>query len=336
MTKGQVEQWFLERWYRPEPVVWLRPLEALFRLVTAMRRLGYRLGLLKSESVGVPVLVVGNITVGGTGKTPLVLHLAECLQHRGIRVGIVSRGYGGTETVQKVTPDSPPAEVGDEPLLLARRSGVPVWIGADRVAAARELVAAGVQIIISDDGLQHYRLIRDAEIVVIDGQRGLGNGACIPAGPLREGPARLREVDMVVVNGDHEGRHPGALVMGLRPDGVLSVNGQGVRRSLDSFAGKTVHALAGIGNPERFFDSLRRQNIRVLPSPLPDHSRILAADLTFHDRHEILMTEKDAVKCREFAGQNAWYVPVTAQFCDSDQARLSRLLDDLITRIPRG
>ncbi|MDH3401865.1 MAG: tetraacyldisaccharide 4'-kinase [Chromatiales bacterium] len=336
MTKDQVEQWFLERWYRPKPVVWLRPLEALFRLVSAMRRLGYRLGLLKSESVGVPVLVVGNITVGGTGKTPLVLHLAECLQHRGVRVGIVSRGYGGSETVQKVTPDSLPADVGDEPLLLARRSGVPVWIGADRVAAARELVAEGVQTIISDDGLQHYRLARDAEIVVIDGQRSLGNGACIPAGPLRESPARLREVDMVVVNGDHEGRHPGSLVMGLRPDSVLPVNGRGARRSLDSFAGQTVHALAGIGNPERFFDSLRQQNIKVLPSPLPDHSRIMAADLTFDDRHEILMTEKDAVKCHEFAGSNAWYVPVTAQFSDSDQARLSRLLDDLIKCIPGG
>lgn len=336
MTKSKLEHWFLERWYGPGPVIWLRPFEALFRLVTAMRRLGYSLGLLKSESVGVPVLIVGNIAVGGTGKTPLVLHLAECLQHRGIRVGIVSRGYGGSETVQKVTAESLPAQVGDEPLLLARRSGVPVWIGADRVAAARELVAAGVQCIISDDGLQHYRLARDAEIVVIDGQRGLGNGACIPAGPLRETPARLREVDIVVVNGDHEGRHPGALVMDLRPDGVLPVNGQGGARSLDSFAGKTVHALAGIGNPERFFDSLRQQKINVLPTPLPDHSRIQAADLVFDDSHEVLMTEKDAVKCREFAGSNAWYVPVTAKFGDSDQARLSRMLDDLITRIPRG
>ena len=171
---------------------------------------------------------------------------------------------------------------------------------------------------------------------MIDGQRSLGNGACIPAGPLRESPARLREVDMVVVNGDHEGRHPGSLVMGLRPDSVLPVNGRGARRSLDSFAGQTVHALAGIGNPERFFDSLRQQNIKVLPSPLPDHSRIMAADLTFDDRHEILMTEKDAVKCHEFAGSNAWYVPVTAQFSDSDQARLSRLLDDLIKCIPGG
>jgi len=301
-----------------------------------MRRLAYRAGMLKSESCGVPVVVVGNITVGGTGKTPLVLHLSECLQHRGIRVGIVSRGYGGSETVQRVTPESRAADVGDEPLLLARRSGVPVWIGADRVAAARELVAAGVQCIISDDGLQHYRLARDAEIIVIDGERGLGNGACIPAGPLRESPARLREVDMVVVNGDHEGRQPGALVMSLRADGVLPVNGQGERRSLDSFAGKTVHAVAGIGNPERFFDSLRRRKINVLPSPLPDHARILPANLDFDDTHEILMTEKDAVKCQDFAGSHAWFVPVTAEFGGSDQARLSRLLDDLITRIPRG
>jgi tetraacyldisaccharide 4'-kinase len=336
VKKDQLERWFVERWYRPQPVIWLRPLEALFRLVTAMRRLAYRLGLLKSESVGVPVLVVGNITVGGTGKTPLVLHLSECLQHRGIRVGIVSRGYGGSETVQQVTAESSAAEVGDEPLLLARRSGVSVWVGKDRVAAARELAAQGVQIIISDDGLQHYRLSRDAEIVVVDGQRGLGNGACIPAGPLRESSARLREVDMVVANGDHEGRHPGALVMELRPDGVLPVNGQGQKRSLDSFAGQMVHGLAGIGNPERFFDLLRRHKIKVLPRPLPDHSRILPSDLGFNDENDILMTEKDAVKCRKFAGSNAWYVPVTAQFDTSDQARLSRLLDELITRIPRG
>lgn len=336
MREGRLERWFLEHWYRPEPIIWLRPLEALFRLVTAMRRLAYRAGLLKSESCGVPVVVVGNITVGGTGKTPLVLHLAQCLQHRGIRVGIVSRGYGGSETVQRVSAESNPADVGDEPLLLARRSGVPVWIGADRLAACRELVAAGVQCILSDDGLQHYRLTRDAEIVVIDGQRGLGNGACIPAGPLRESAARLREVEMVVVNGNPEGKYPGALVMDLEPEGVLSVNGLGERRSLDSFAGKTVHALAGIGNPERFFDSLRQRKINVLPSPLPDHSTILPADLDFGDGYEILMTEKDAVKCQEFAGSNAWYVPITAQFTDSDQARLSRLLGDLITRIPRG
>lgn len=336
MGKGRLERWFLERWYRPEAIIWLRPLEALFRLVTAVRRLAYRTGFVKSESCGVPVLVVGNITVGGTGKTPLVLHLAECLQHRGIRVGIVSRGYGGSESVQRVTAESAPEDVGDEPLLLARRSGAPVWIGADRLEASRELVASGVQCIISDDGLQHYRLARDAEIVVIDGQRGLGNGACIPAGPLRESASRLREVDMVVVNGEHQANHPGALLMGLRPDGVLPVNGRGERRSLESFAGQKVHAVAGIGNPERFFETLRQQKIDVEPTPLPDHARIGPEDLDFGDGHEILMTEKDAVKCRDFAGSNAWFVPVTAQFSEPDQARLSRLLDDLIQRIPRG
>lgn len=336
MSKGLLERWFLERWYRPEPIIWLRPVEALFRLLTAIRRLAYGKGLLKSESCGVPVLVVGNITVGGTGKTPLVLHITQCLQNRGIRVGIVSRGYGGSETVGQVTVDSDPAEAGDEPLLLARRSGALVWVGADRLAAARELVAAGAQCIISDDGLQHYRLARDAEIVVIDGQRGLGNGACIPAGPLREAPARLREVDMVVVNGDHAAAYPGALVMSLRCGEVLPVNGQGERRSLESFAGKMVHAVAGIGNPERFFDSLRQRKLSILPSPLPDHAKISPPDLVFDDGYDVLMTEKDAVKCSEFAGDNAWFVPVTAQFGDSDQARLSRLLDDLIKSIPRG
>jgi tetraacyldisaccharide 4'-kinase len=334
VEQGFVERWLLERWYRPSPVLWLRPLEALFRLLAALRRWAYDSGLLKTLSAGVPVLVVGNITVGGTGKTPLVLHLVQALKKRGIRVGIVSRGYGGKGELRLVKPDSKASDVGDEPVLLARRSDVPVFVGRDRVAAARELVAMGVQCIISDDGLQHYRLARQAQIAVLDGRRGLGNRACLPAGPLREPAERLARMDLVVVNGEGVGNIPGAVVMKLEPGSVLPVSGNNTPRTLQSFAGETVHAMAGIGNPERFFDSLRRQGISVLPRPMRDHSPIVASDLAFPDQLEILMTEKDAVKCSEYPGISAWYVPVTARFSDPDHARLDNLLDQFLTYLP--
>ncbi|MCJ7556632.1 MAG: tetraacyldisaccharide 4'-kinase [Gammaproteobacteria bacterium] len=334
VKQGSGERWLLDRWYGPEPVLWLRPLEAMFRLLVALRRWAYKVGLLKTLSPGVPVLVVGNITVGGTGKTPLVLHLAKTLKQRGIRVGIVSRGYGGTGELRLVKPDSLAADVGDEPLLLARRSDVPVCVGRDRVAAARKLVAMGVQCIISDDGLQHYRLARQIQIAVLDGRRGLGNGACLPAGPLREPVQRLAQMDLVVVNGSEVENIPDVVVMNLEPDGVLPVNGNTPPRTLQSFAGETVHALAGIGNPERFFESLRRQGISVLPRPMSDHSTIEDSDLVFPDKHEILMTEKDAVKCVGYFGTNSWYVPVTASFSDPDQTRLNNLLDRFLTDLP--
>ena len=334
MEQGFVERWLLERWYRPKPVLWLRPLEALFRLLAALRRWAYDSGLLKTLSAGVPVLVVGNITVGGTGKTPLVLHLAQVLKRRGVRVGIVSRGYGGKGELRLVKPDSLAADVGDEPVLLARRSGVPVYVGPDRVAAARQLVALRVQCIISDDGLQHYRLARQVQIAVLDGRRGLGNGACLPAGPLREPAQRLGQMDLVVVNGGEAENIPGAVVMNLEPDGVLPVNGKDSPRTLESFAGETVHAMAGIGNPERFFENLRRQGISVLPRPMSDHSAIVASDLVFPDKLEILMTEKDAVKCTGYSGTKAWYVPVAARFSEPDHARLNNLLDRFLTHLP--
>ena len=334
MEQGSGERWLLNRWYGEEPILWLRPLEAVFRLLAGLRRWAYKVGLLKVVSPGVPVLVVGNITVGGTGKTPLVLHLAQMLKQRGIRVGIVSRGYGGAGDVRLVRPDSLAADVGDEPLLLARRTDVPVCVGRDRVAAARQLVAMGVQCIISDDGLQHYRLARQAQIAVLDSTRGLGNGACLPAGPLREPVQRLAQMDLVVVNGAGMDNIPDGVVMQLEPDGVLPVNGNAPSRTLESFAGETVHAMAGIGNPDRFFESLRRQGIGVLPRPMRDHSVIEASDLVFPDQYEILMTEKDAVKCIGYPGANAWYVPVSARFNDPDRARLNNLLDQLLTYPP--
>lgn len=330
MFREKLERRLLESWYGPAPIAWLRPLEMLFRLVTWLRRLAYDSGFFRALRVGAPVLVVGNITVGGTGKTPLVLYLARQLAARGVAVGIVSRGYGGDGQPAMVTADSDPARVGDEPLLLARRSGVPVRVGPDRVDAARRLVEAGARFIISDDGLQHYRMQRDVEIAVVDGERGLGNGACLPAGPLREPSWRLGQTDLVVVNG------PGPALQGavvtMRLEGTLARQVAGDRsRPLDSFRGDTVHALAGIGNPDRFFASLRDRGLTVLPGPRPDHAALTAADLDFGDQHAVLMTEKDAVKCEAFADENTWYVPVEASFSPADERRLQALLDDWTT-----
>jgi tetraacyldisaccharide 4'-kinase len=296
----------------------------------------YEHGVLRTCHIEVPVLVVGNISVGGTGKTPLVLYLVEALKKRGYQAGIVSRGYGGSGQLQHVSAQSQAVEVGDEPLLLARRSGSPVCVARDRVAAARSLLARGVQCIISDDGLQHYRMARQAQVAVLDGQRGLGNGACLPAGPLREPGSRLAQMDLVVVNGGRLAGFPDALTMNLVPGDAQPVAGNGQSRPLESFSGQTVHALAGIGNPARFFDVLRSRNIKVLPHPRPDHAALTASDLEFQDQHQILMTEKDAVKCSGFAGPNAWYVPVTAMFDDSDSARLDQLLDEFCIHIPGG
>lgn len=300
--------------------VTLLPVSLLFAAVAALRRLAYRTGILASERVGVPVIVVGNITVGGTGKTPLVLWLAEALRGRGRRPGIVSRGYGArTRVPRAVRPEDAPDVAGDEPLLLARRSGAPVWIGRDRVAAARALLAAHPEcdLLISDDGLQHYRLRRDAEIAVIDG-RGAGNGWHLPAGPLREPVARLARVDALVINGE---RLPAGLV-DVPPVPAFSMRlvGERFRRLGDAsqtcgpeaFAGLRLHALAGIGHPQRFFDHLAALGLRAVPHVFPDHHAYAAEDLAFEGADALLMTEKDAVKCAAFAPSNAWVLPVAA------------------------
>ncbi len=260
-----------------------------------------------------PVIVVGNISVGGTGKTPLVIWLATVLEDNGYRPGVISRGYGGRASVwpQLVTSDSDPALVGDEPILIARRTRCPIAVAPRRNAAARALLEAhGCDVLISDDGLQHYGLLRDIEIAVIAGERGLGNGWCLPAGPLREPPSRLREVDFVVTQGRVL---DGSLVMRLHGEQALNLLDPCVVQPLEAFAGRRIHAVAGIGNPKRFFDDLARIGLELNAHPFPDHHRFTAADLEFGDEHPVLMTEKDAVKCRAFAKAHHWYVPVTAQ-----------------------
>src|SRR5688572_6372530 len=249
-------------WYGPTGPVWLAPLSWLYGAIMSARNFLYRIGLRHRVRVGAPVIVVGNITVGGTGKTPLVAWLASRIAETGMKVAVVSRGYGGrARGVTRVTMHSRPSEVGDEPLLLARRAQATVFVGKDRVAAAKQAVNDGADIVLSDDGLQHLRLIRDCEIVVIDGQRGFGNGSRLPRGPLRESPRRLRRVNAVVVNGAITapgfklprfvtGTH---FVMHMRPGDARPVTGGAGLRALSSFRGAGVHAVAAIGNPQRFF-----------------------------------------------------------------------------------
>lgn len=311
-----------EIWYgrTPPPVHW-RLTSWLYQALSELRRRCYRLGLLKSRHPGIPVIVVGNITAGGTGKTPLVLWVADALQQAGHRPGVVSRGYGGShgKGLLDVHSDTDPALAGDEPVLIARRSGLPVVVGRDRPAAARRLAEdLGATVVIADDGLQHYALRRDIEICVLDGGRRLGNERLLPAGPLREPPRRLASVDFVVAHGE---AREGETAMSLELEDAVSLAGDG-HRALSSFRGRTVHAVAGVGNPRRFFAALESLGLEVLPHPFPDHHPFNAEDLAFGDAHPVLMTEKDAVKCLRLGLNDAWYVPASAQLPEVFRERL--------------
>jgi tetraacyldisaccharide 4'-kinase len=317
-------------WYRLSPLsVLLYPLSLVFRLAVAVRRLAFRLGALPSARAAVPVIVVGNLTVGGTGKTPLVLALVEALRARGLRPGILSRGYGGASaSPRQVAAGDDPGLSGDEPVLLAERSGCPVWVGADRVAAARALVAAHPEcsVILCDDGLQHYRLRRDFEIAVED-ERGAGNGLLLPAGPLRE--PESRRVDATVVNCGEPGR--GKFAMRLIASGLYRVGDAPARLLPSDLAGKRLHAVAGIGNPGRFFATLSRMGLAFSPHPFPDHHAFAAGDLQFPDCDLVLMTEKDAVKCRRFGRRDLVAVRVEAEV---DPALAELILERIRGRAP--
>jgi len=323
-----LHDWLQRVWYANHPAgVLLLPVSWLFGAVVFSRRWLYRIRLLRPVDVGCPVVVVGNVSVGGTGKTPLTLWLALQLRAAGLRPGIVMRGYGGSARGPRlVAADAMIDEVGDEALLLARRSGCPLAIGADRVAAARLLVERKVDVILADDGLQHLKLWRVAEIVVIDGERRFGNRRLLPAGPLREPLRRLAEVDALVVNG-HAVAGPEIPMSLLATDAVTLVGGS--RRALAHFVPGPVHAVAGIGNPVRFFRTLEAHGIRVIPHAFPDHHRLSREDLEFGDSLPVLMTEKDAVKCESFAQPRHWFVPVDAVL-DRDDGR--ELLDLVMRR----
>jgi tetraacyldisaccharide 4'-kinase len=328
----------LERtWYRATPwwplvTAALLPFAGTFALVSGLRRWAYRTGRMRTVTLPVPVVVVGNLTAGGTGKTPLVLWLAHALQRRGYSPGILSRGYGGDANQSVEVRGTATADrVGDEPLLLARASGCPVWIGADRSAAGAGLLAAHPRcdVLIADDGLQHYRLARQVEIAVVDGDRRYGNRLPLPAGPLREPVARLERVDAVVINGaamDDVDRTLAA----SRPAFAMALIGTRLRNlaeparlaDLASLRGRPLHAVAGIGNPQRFFDQLSQQGLCVTPHPFPDHHAYRAEELDFGDDAPILMTEKDAVKCEAFARTHWWVLEAGL--------RLEPGLDDLV------
>jgi len=321
MSKGapQTPAW----WFGDASVpVWARLLAPVYAGVTALRRRLYRGGLLRRRKVEVPVVVIGNLAAGGAGKTPLTIAVVQKLREAGWRPGVASRGYGRQDeaTPRWVTAETAPAEGGDEPVLVARRLAVPVRVDRDRAAAARALAEAGCDIVVCDDGLQHYRLARDVEIEVIDGSRRYGNGQMLPAGPLREPVERGRCCDFRVVNLGHGngqaqgqgGTGFGEWPMHLQARAALPIAG-GRPRALASYIGIRVHAVAGIGNPQRFFDMLRTLGVGVVPHAFADHHAYRPEDLQFGNDLPVLMTEKDAVKCAPFADARCFCVPVDAE-----------------------
>ncbi|MHB1059701.1 MAG: tetraacyldisaccharide 4'-kinase [Rhodanobacter sp.] len=306
---------------------WTRPLAVLYGGAVRLRRLLYRIGWLRSVRLPVPVVVIGNLSVGGTGKTPLAIAVVASLRERGYRPGVASRGYGGSQREPVLLDDAPdPRHVGDEPCLIHAASGVPVAVGRDRPAAARLLLDAGCDVVVADDGLQHYALARDVEICVIDGVRRFGNRRLLPAGPLREPLSRLQRVDLRVCNGGTAAADEYS--MQLRGGGVVALD-DGRTQRLADFAGRRVHAVAAIGNPQRFFGSLRAAGIMVIEHAFADHHRFVPADLDFGDDLPLLMTDKDAVKCLHFARPQWWRVPVQADLPQAFYEALDARLDGL-------
>lgn len=322
-------------WYQGHPaLVLLRPLEALYRWVARRRRSDFLSGRTPAFRAPVPVIVVGNLSVGGTGKTPLILWLVEHCRARGLRVGVVSRGYGATppSLPWRVRAGQSPGEAGDEPLMIVERSGVPLVIDPDRPRAVRALLEQeALDLILSDDGLQHYRLARDLELVLIDAARGLGNRRCLPAGPLREPPERLQAVDACLLNGA-AGDGADGFAFNLRPSALVNL-ASGERRPLDHLpAGQAVHAVAGIGNPQRFFATLEALHWRPVPHPFADHAAYAPQDLRFTPALPLLMTEKDAVKCRGFAAADWWCLAVDGQPSPAFVAWFDGQLERLLPR----
>lgn len=308
-------------WYRKSPAAWLLlPLSLLFGLISHIRRRLFQLNILRSYKCPVPVIVVGNITVGGTGKTPVVIGLAEQLTQQGLRVGIVSRGYGGSKTHEPMFVDAKtnPSLCGDEPALIASKTKLPVVVCAKRKLAVQALISqARLDAIICDDGLQHYALARDVELVCIDAARQFGNGLLLPAGPLREPVARLRTVDATIAMGAAKLADTSKHHFNLRLEPVCFYHLQtGERVTLDYFKHKKVHAVAGIANPNKFFQELRGLGCQIVEHAYPDHFAYRTGDLAFNDDAPIILTEKDAVKCAEIATEHTWVLQVQVSELD--------------------
>ena len=349
-----LDTWLQNLWYSGRrPPWWLRAWTPLYGAIVRLRQWLYARGWLRTVRVAAPVIVVGNITVGGTGKTPLVIWLVGKLRALGLPVAVVTRGYGRsysrrvTNDILRVDASCRADDVGDEALLVSRRAGCPVYVCRDRVAAARAAIADGARVVIADDGLQHLRLGRDVEVALVDAQRGLGNGALLPAGPLRETAGRLATVAAVVLTGTGSaaGTALPVSILHMRLEGaeLQPVNASALGRALRAFAGQRVHAVAGIGNPGRFFAALQAAGLEVIAHPFPDHHRFAAGELQFGDGLAVIMTEKDAVKCQAFAPANCWCLPVSASLSAADERELlrrilmdARLLDILACPLCKG
>lgn len=323
----------IARIWSGESPLWrlLLPFSWLYGLVSGAIRLSYKLGLKRAWRAPVPVVVVGNLTAGGNGKTPVVIWLVEQLQRRGVRVGVVSRGYGGKAVAYPLllTPETTTAEAGDEPVLIYQRTGAPVAVAPERAAAVKAILAAhDVQIIITDDGLQHYRLARDIEIVVIDGVRRFGNGWWLPAGPMRERASRLKTVDAAIVNGGVA--RAGEIPMQLAPGLVVNLR-TGARCDVAQLS--NIVAMAGIGHPPRFFATLESCGAHPQKCvPLADHQTLAPADVhaLVGEGQTLVMTEKDAVKCRAFAEDNWWFLPVDARLSGEKPDKLLEHITSLV------
>ncbi len=358
IAESRFTAWVLNRWYGPHPIAFLKPFASLFEWSVQRRRKAYSSGRKQVKRLPVPVIVVGNIVVGGAGKTPTVLAVVDALKHLGYRPAILSRGYGAhPQHPRMVTAHSTPSEVGDEPVLLFRHAGVPLAVGVDRFAAGQLLLRQHPEIncIVSDDGLQHYALHRDIEWVVIARDRGLGNGALLPAGPLRESISRLSEVDALVLHGTSPQRSSESQIAQVQPlealipeavpqftlvltmgapepfqqwrakldsqhlEQVANQSSQEKRDEWDNphawsvWKGNLVHAVAGIGHPQRFFTALEQQGMVVTPHAFADHHRFAGHELNFPEPYPIMMTEKDAVKCLNLALDRHWVVPLHAK-----------------------
>jgi tetraacyldisaccharide 4'-kinase len=330
--RARLEKLLTDCWYNGVNrafVFVMLPLSWLFGALVFVRRQAYQLGLINRHRLPVPIIVVGNLTVGGTGKTPLVIWLVRFLKQQGYNPCVLSRGYRGTASKwpQQVRKDSDPRSVGDEAILLAEHCQCPLGVSPDRVAAGNALLEhEQCDIIVCDDGLQHYALARDIEILVVDGVRRFGNGFMLPAGPLREPVSRLESVDIVVANGT-----PGRKEFGMRivADDLHNVHDWTQRVDAEYFSGKKVHAVTGIGNPSRFFYTLKKLGMEVIEHAFPDHHDFTVDDLEFADNLPIIMTEKDAVKCRRLAKDNCWYLVIRVEMPENFQHRLLRILDEV-------
>lgn len=327
------------QWYeRSGAAPYLLPLSWLYGALIALRRWAYRVGVFTSFKLERPVIVIGNLTVGGTGKTPLVIWLAKTLMARGLKVGIITRGYGGAAASwpQSVSAESDALAVGDEAVLIAQQTGATVVAGPDRVACAQRAIAAGAQVVISDDGLQHYRLQRDVELLVVDASRLFGNGHLLPAGPLREPTSRVQQADLVLLNQRASKQKVTFSAAQVNYRVVLtqlrSIK-SGEVRSLASLAGQQVHVVTAIGHPQSFLQSLQEAGLRVDARVLRDHAALTVDDIEFGDALPVLMTEKDAVKCRRIAGAKHWAVGAEVVFESADQLRLLQCVEQCLSQV---